>query len=157
MLNKIVKKQGYSGFTLVELMVVMVIIGIIMALSTSAYQGAKASARDAKRKADLEDIRAALEIYRADCGKYPDAITAGGAIIGTETACSGNSYMSQVPQDPQNGTKSYRYEYKYDSTTKRYTLCSTQENSSATGFNCANDAVKNCGVAGACKYSVTSP
>ncbi|MCK4588676.1 prepilin-type N-terminal cleavage/methylation domain-containing protein, partial [Candidatus Woesebacteria bacterium] len=60
-----------KGFTLIELLVVISIIGILLALSIFGLQGARKSARDSKRKADIELIRSGIEIYKADCNVYP--------------------------------------------------------------------------------------
>lgn len=64
------------GFTLVELLVAISIIGVILSISFFGIQNARKSSRDAKRKSDLESVRSALEMYKADTGKYPS--TSGG-------------------------------------------------------------------------------
>ncbi len=58
------------GFTLIEMLVVIAIIGIVVSLSLFGLNGARESSRDAKRKSDLELIRAAIETYRSDCNNY---------------------------------------------------------------------------------------
>ena len=62
-----------TGFTLLELLVVIGIIGIIMALATVAYSSTQKGGRDARRKQDLVAIQNALEQYYAVNGYvYPD-------------------------------------------------------------------------------------
>lgn len=147
-------ENSVKGFTLVELMIVVTIIGILAAVSTVAFQGAKRSARDADRKADLEDIRSALEIYRADCGSYPADAGAGALTFGaalTDTCVGTNStYMSTVPQDALNVQRGYVY--KYDQlTTSTYILCAYLENGAGS--------VPQCGTCGGvnCNYRVANP
>lgn len=134
------------GFTLVELLVSISIVAILMALTAVALQGARTSARDGTRKTDLENIRSALEVYRSDCGTYPATLTFGGTLTGGEAACTGNTYMSRVPQDPI----SSRYSYSYSSTGSTYTLCAYLEGGSGS--------VTGCGSCGAtCNYKAESP
>ena len=81
------KKQG---FTIVELLVVIVVIAILAAISVFAYNGVQAKARDADRISDLQEIADAIKQYRtktghdiqtvgtvkADCGRYEaDGVT----------------------------------------------------------------------------------
>src|SRR5689334_22004949 len=82
-----------SGFTLIELLVVISIIAILVGLSIFGLQGARESSRDAKRKADLEQIRSGIEIYRADCNTYPvgsgnASSVLGSALMGDDSSTS---------------------------------------------------------------------
>src|SRR3989344_9085541 len=110
------KKTKNEGFTLVELLVVMAIIALLAGLSLFALQGARSQGRDAKRKSDLETIRSALEIYKADCNVYPASIpNPGNKITGTCTG-STNTYLEDTPGDPSTGNK---YPYSSSGTTYR--------------------------------------
>lgn len=60
-----------KGFTLVELAIVVVIISILATLGIISYNSAQLKSRDAKRKADINSIASALELYKADNKKYP--------------------------------------------------------------------------------------
>jgi len=53
-----------KGFTILELLIVIGIISLLVTFGTGIYSSAQRSSRDAKRKADLEQIAAALELYR---------------------------------------------------------------------------------------------
>jgi len=59
------------GFTLIELMIVIVILGVLMTIGTFAFQSSAAKGRDARRKSDLEALSKALDMYNNDRGKYP--------------------------------------------------------------------------------------
>ena len=61
----------HHAFTLVELLVVIAIIVMLLAASLIGIQGSKETTRDVRRKADLEAIREALELYKADNNVYP--------------------------------------------------------------------------------------
>jgi len=142
-------KNKNTGFTLIELLVTMGVIAILVSLSIFALQAARESARDAKRKADLEAMRSALELYRADCGQYP---TASGNQVpnplrGTGSVCGGNTYMEEVPTDPQSGNI-YRYTRPNNTS---YTLCAYLEGG-GTSVGCGS-----CGSGGSCNYKTTNP
>lgn len=154
-----------NGFTLVEVMVVVTIIGILLALSAAGLQGARASSRDAQRKSDIEDLRSALEIYRADCGSYPTASGAHGLAFGTGTIVGNGSvgcpvaniYMSSIPQDPEFGSKSKSYEYIPNGTNSLYTLCAVLEHGTGTPAGCGGSVSQKCGTTAGCNYSKLSP
>jgi len=138
-----------KGFSLIELLVVISIIGVLLALSFSAFSNTKKSARDGKRKADLEQIRSALEIYRTDCKTYPAAVSFGNPLTGAETPCSTNVYMAEVPVDPLAGT----YDYRYNRVSQNsYVLCAYLETGSGTVTGCGGQ----CGTKD-CNYKVINP
>lgn len=59
-----------AGFTIVELLIVIVIIGILAAITVVAYNGIQSRAREVSLKSDLTNIAKQIELYRAD-GDYP--------------------------------------------------------------------------------------
>jgi len=69
------KKMKIKGFTLVELLIVIVVIGILASISIVAYNGAQQRARDSVRQNDISEIAKGLELYYLDNHKYP---TSGG-------------------------------------------------------------------------------
>lgn len=79
-----------KGFSLLELIVVMAIIGILVVYALPAYQDATVRAREAVLKEDLVRLRDSLEQYLTDKGIYPaaldDLVTAG--------------YLREIPIDP---------------------------------------------------------
>ena len=98
-----------NGFTFIELLVTATIISILAAIGVVSYGRANINSRDAKRKSDLEQIRAALETYKADNGYYPDPGSS--SYVDTATGLSvlvSNSYMPAIPADPVS-TQKYSY------------------------------------------------
>ncbi len=64
-------EKNSSGFTIVELLIVIVIIGILSGLVVTQILGASKKARDTERKTDLDSISVQLEAYYAKAGGYP--------------------------------------------------------------------------------------
>lgn len=62
--------KSQSGFTLIELLVVIAIIGILSATVLASLNDARAAARDAARRSDLNTIRTAMELYYSKHGTY---------------------------------------------------------------------------------------
>ncbi len=152
--NLKIKNKNSCGFTLIELLIVMAIMAVLATISIIALSSSRAIARDARRKADLESIRSALELYRSDCNTYRSTLPAAGAAItgsGTPTSCVvGNVYLTSMPTDPQSPTRTYFY----STTGTTYMLCASLEQAPNPPLDTTG-----CGSCGssACNYKVTSP
>ena len=68
-------KHKHLGFTVVELVVVIVVIAMLVTITTIAYRTTQADSRDKKRQADVMMLKAAIEEYYADNGSYPKFTT----------------------------------------------------------------------------------
>lgn len=127
-------RRSISGFTIVELLIVIVIIAILAAISIVSYVGVQASAQDAKRLQDASSIQKALELYKIEHGRYPAAQASPG-INGWEVSLDPNfltslgSVASALPTDPKNSRDPAHY-YSY----YRYTAGSNGCPSSAGAY-----------------------
>lgn len=94
-----------KGFTILELLIVISIISILVSFGSSIYFSAQRSSRDAKRKADLEQIRSALEMYRSENNQYPVSLSI------NDSCSTGDffTYLVPIPEDPR--CQIYRYSY----------------------------------------------
>lgn len=70
-MSKPYNKQQSKGFTLLEILVVMLIVGAIATIGLRSYLASQMKARDTRRKNDIEQLARALELYRSDKGHYP--------------------------------------------------------------------------------------
>jgi prepilin-type N-terminal cleavage/methylation domain-containing protein len=69
-------KKGLRGFTLIELLVVIAIIGLLSTIIAAPIQNARKKAKDAKKVAEMDSVRLALDQYaEANSGNYPAALT----------------------------------------------------------------------------------
>src|ERR1700757_2616926 len=64
-------KKRNQGFTIVELLIVIVVIGILALLVITTYSGIQAKARNAKRQTDIASLQTQLEAYFSQNGFYP--------------------------------------------------------------------------------------
>ena len=91
--------KAKSGFTIVELLIVIVVIAILAAISVVAYTGVQNRAHDSRRVNDLKAIVKALELYKIDNGRYPSASGSGlGLQQGWETSAreAPNGFISAI-------------------------------------------------------------
>ncbi|MBI2051957.1 prepilin-type N-terminal cleavage/methylation domain-containing protein [Candidatus Roizmanbacteria bacterium] len=101
-----------KGFTLLELMIVIVILGVLSSLITGNFLNSLKKGRDAQRKADLGNIQKALEMYYEDNRAYPTSLAFGGQLCYPgQNGCSTKIYMQKLPNDPKPGIN---YVYKID-------------------------------------------
>lgn len=64
-------KRKQSGFTIVELLIVIVVIGILAAIVITTFTGVQKKGRDADRKVDVGNIASQAEVYFAENSRYP--------------------------------------------------------------------------------------
>jgi prepilin-type N-terminal cleavage/methylation domain-containing protein len=150
-----IKINTLRGFSLIELLVVISIIGVLVGLSVFGLQGARKSSRDAVRKVDLEQIRSGLGMYKADCNTYPLTLNLSSSTSlkgdGSSASCLiTNIYISATPVDPISPNAAYIYNSP-DGVT--YSICAALEQG-GTSVSCGGSS--NCGGA-TCNYKVTSP
>lgn len=131
------KHSHKLAFTLIEILVVTTIIGILTASGATAYSMMGKTSRDARRKADLEQIRSALEMYRSNDvnSSYPLSPPSGSGL----TALSSGSpkYLESAITDPKTNVP-----YQYDSSGTDYTLSTKLEigGSTCSGGGCLDAA-----------------
>ena len=70
--NRVKLKMNNTGFTLIELMVVIVILGILAGLIIPRIMGRPEEAKRLKAKIQIESLETALKLYKLDNGMYPD-------------------------------------------------------------------------------------
>ncbi|QFR39515.1 prepilin-type N-terminal cleavage/methylation domain-containing protein [Candidatus Gracilibacteria bacterium 28_42_T64] len=109
-------KYNIKGFTFVELIVVVTIIGILSTIGFYSYIDFIADSRDSQRKSDLAKVSSALKIYKQKRGFYADpgdsfTITNSGTVVINQGKLNENVFLNtldKLPSDPKNG-ESYFY------------------------------------------------
>lgn len=163
------QSRTYAGFTLVEILVVMAIIGILATIGTSSFLTSRLRGRDSERKNALSQVQRAAELYYNDFNRYPEESE---LVWGDEFVDAANPstvYMSVVPEDPRAPDQSYLYEVSADG--QRYRLYARLENTldlatdldsngtSGDEFDgtMGDMTTKECGDGLNCNYGISSP
>lgn len=161
-----------AGFTLIEIIVVMAIIGILSAMVGGSFITSRVRARDAERKNAVTQMQRALELYYTDFDEYPPAV--GGEIDDNAWGTaftnpnSGTVYMTQLPSDSRAPTQQFYYES--NATGTAYRLYARLENDEDSDTDLDGDGtpgdsydgtqgdglVKMCGTL-VCNYGLSSP
>ena len=136
-------KKYNSGFTIIELLIVIIVIAILAALVISAYTSIQQNARDAKRRTDIDQLIKAMNFMYVNQGKLPIEINAGYNNTGTgwvnnqdasyptsivNRLVSGG-YLGNGVGDPQTltGTGSYMH-YRCNGASNKYAFFAKLEN-----------------------------
>jgi len=113
------KGRMNAGFTLIEIMVVVFILGLLVTLVAPRIMGQTDKARQTKAAADIKAIEEALHLYKLDMGRYPTtaqglaALVAGtgggggGGAAGIGRSFNPDGYLEKVPTDPWGNLYAY--------------------------------------------------
>lgn len=157
----IVMKKKNSGFTLIELMVVISLIAILSTIGWAEFSKGSAVSRDAERRGDLRELQTALELYKNEFGRYPAGCNGAGGWsgqVGGGYGCSGvdsqyivglaPKFIKVLPTDPKlNSAVSFSgYAYAVDANGDVYKVVALDTVESAGGvlntdkfFRCGGD------------------
>lgn len=137
------------GFTLVELMVAIAIIGILSSILYANFSDARAQARDKQRMVSLKEVQLALELYKAQNGSYPaSACTPTSVFCGPgprsivslqcNSGCTSSGlyiaglapeFIPSLPIDPiSENTSNLGYYYRSDGTSYKLMMRGVMEN-----------------------------
>ena len=92
--SRLVARGSSAGFTLIEVLIVITIIGILITLAQPSYQRAVAAAKEATLKEDLFILRDVIDQFYADNVKYPQALN----------DLVEKRYLRRIPKDPITGS-----------------------------------------------------
>ncbi len=119
---------GKKGFTLIEILIVVAIIGLLSSVVLIGLGSFRARGRDAKRIADIREVQNSLELYYAKYNTYPMTINSWSDLRTALTSPGTGIGVSSVPDDPlSNPPQALHYAYGVSQDGQRYVLGTTLE------------------------------
>src|SRR4051812_38426368 len=98
--------RNEKGMTLLEIMIVLVILGGLIAILATQVQGRLKTAKIRQAKIQISEIGKALDMYFTDCNQYPSTEEGLQALVQAPSTCSNwgpDPYLKKVQKDPWNG------------------------------------------------------
>ncbi|MEA2112967.1 MAG: type II secretion system protein [Patescibacteria group bacterium] len=131
----IIKKGQQKGFTLVELLITVAIIGILSAVVLTSMSGARNRAKDGRRISDIKQIQLALELYYDINTSYPLDNGTEGTLYGTPKPLA--SFL-KISKDPDGDNYFYwgtGQNYHLGAVLQEYNPLLTEDDDDTNGFN----------------------
>src|SRR6266481_1554590 len=100
------RRYNQDGFTLIEIMVVILILGLLATIVVQSLRGATDKAKRTKAQADIAELKTALDRYYLDNGFYPSSDQGLPALVAPPTSgripanYEDGGYIERVPKDP---------------------------------------------------------
>lgn len=111
--------RNNKGMTLLEIMIVLVILGGLIAILATSVQGSLKKAKMRQAKIQISEYGKALDMYYQDCNNYPKSDEGLNALMQAPASCANwgpDPYLKKLNKDPWGG------DFVYESTGNAYTL-----------------------------------